>query len=1167
MRTTATLANIILAANPLLGPKLLEDNGPYQNWANLPFQEWIENYPDDALCLSDHLETRLLVVADPATTPLCRHRLIYDGRNRNFLEEKRIQKECAILMDADGYLRAVYSNPDCLRQLEPLNTWYSGKKAKKKPLWQLLKLKEEFPDPRNYREVALALSQVPQGQLPNVVINFVSFRRGNKMWSNSGFSYVNKFSEKYIFVEAVTSPNYGLMFRLKKPRAPAKMSKRDAPEELPPCSEPDLFQKCRSSCAKFDRSGLNLAYDLGLITRKELKSISEKLAFTVAAFVVQYGRQTAKSTDSLDVIYNNERPPKFLTYADSMCTRSEPVDFAKPFSSEQTTCFAHWLWHIRRTALVNARRAILQELLTKLEQFPSKTGSLYKKCTLELEKCIREQPYVLFCSDDSDLHHLKGFVAQFFYSSEANQKKKIEMRLTERKSLVALTSPDFRVFNLKQYLDIEEDQDLKQVLTQAPQLHTRKRPRPNDNGVRNNYEMCTKFGETVVSYVMKGWIWLGSYLLNEFDYELHSTNYAGMAGLSNKAVESKYLASSGPLHQGREKLKPYYVKMLRQSLRGGFHFSARLFLHSGSQEAVGLGGKVEPIFLPGPDGEQERAASIWEYDINSSYGFSASTAQLPGSFCVGFVAEDFALNPQGFTVSTDGNAPLMRHDGFRSETYEFLAVFYTLLKILDATNTPVRSVYSNFHPRGLFGIGKCYVDLAVVFEDGRVKLFNFDPAYTHGCLACPPLQVYVGNQSHAEVRSNTTDRDVAIRDWMNGCGLQNFDYEVVSDCCDLPKQMLDYTFLQRPELQHLKQSCPPQRTLSGENLLKWFGRHRNNQNFSYIAWIEGAVPSEGEENCTPVLLHPCILTSAGQEMSRSTGNSAVLVTRDYLEYLQDEFGFQVSAIKAALIFGRDHLTNQVYKELADLRYSASSPVETNFLKKVLNLSLGYTALNAAKGARTKYYYCPMPPGCDNPARRHVLPNLGITERGCEDILLGVEYRKVGATQRRPDNLGYLPFYTTVIERGRMRLAELIVLLQKYLPPHTFRLLFCNTDNLHFVCSNDNWESLVRPNCLGEFQQKKSTLISEAKTPGLFKLEWCTSGHFKYVTAATQNWSLSSDNFQAQKWSGISKLTPRQSFEYSCKLLKNELFSVEQVRRQDKVNSLGCETKIFTFNKK
>ena len=176
LRTTATLANIILAANPLLGPKLLEDNGPYQNWANLPFQEWIENYPDDALCLSDHLETRLLVVADPATTPLCRHRLIYDGRNRNFLEEKRIQKECAILMDADGYLRAVYSNPDCLRQLEPLNTWYSGKKAKKKPLWQLLKLKEEFPDPRNYREVALALSQVPQGQLPNVVINFVSFR-------------------------------------------------------------------------------------------------------------------------------------------------------------------------------------------------------------------------------------------------------------------------------------------------------------------------------------------------------------------------------------------------------------------------------------------------------------------------------------------------------------------------------------------------------------------------------------------------------------------------------------------------------------------------------------------------------------------------------------------------------------------------------------------------------------------------------------------------------------------------------------------------------------------------------------------------------------------------------------------------------------------------------
>lgn len=309
-RTPATLTDILLATDPVLGQDLLKNVSVYTNGADLPFQEWIEKNPEDALHLSRDLKTRLLVVADPASSPLCRYRLIYDGRNWNFPED-RIFPERTILLGADGGFCSLHSSAICLRRkLEPLNT-----KKLKTPLWKLLELQQPFPDPANYREVALALNKVPPDQLPNVVVKFVSFRRGNKAWSNSCFTLANIFSTKDFLVEALPSPNYGLTFRLKKHRAPNKIDKMDSKkkeEMLPP--KPEVWQNCRSSCAKIERSGLNLAYDLGLLDRKERKKISEKLGCTAAAFVVQYGEKP----DGLDAAHNNRRTPKFLTYIDIM---------------------------------------------------------------------------------------------------------------------------------------------------------------------------------------------------------------------------------------------------------------------------------------------------------------------------------------------------------------------------------------------------------------------------------------------------------------------------------------------------------------------------------------------------------------------------------------------------------------------------------------------------------------------------------------------------------------------------------------------------------------------------------------------------------------------------------------------------------------------------------
>ena len=128
---------MVLAANPTLGPELLIGIRAYREGAHLSFEDWIRRNPEEALCLTQNLETRLLVVADPATSPRCRYRIIYDGRNQTGGD---IYPERDILLNADGSLR-VYSTPRLLRRnLQPL---CARRKTRETMLWQLLELDQQ----------------------------------------------------------------------------------------------------------------------------------------------------------------------------------------------------------------------------------------------------------------------------------------------------------------------------------------------------------------------------------------------------------------------------------------------------------------------------------------------------------------------------------------------------------------------------------------------------------------------------------------------------------------------------------------------------------------------------------------------------------------------------------------------------------------------------------------------------------------------------------------------------------------------------------------------------------------------------------------------------------------------------------------------------------------
>jgi len=134
-----------------------------------------------------------------------------------------------------------------------------------------------------------------------------------------------------------------------------------------------------------------------------------------------------------------------------------------------------------------------------------------------------------------------------------------------------------------------------------------------------------------------------------------------------------------------------------------YHFSCKDKLDSG-----------EPLY---PDeAPNEKAMTILEYDITSTYGFCASKMKVATGFCTGY-----KLAELGYLKRTDHKA--------RHKTFEFLSVYYTLWRISKGESKIV-SVFSNFHLLGVFFVGPYPIDLTVILQDKdgktRIDFYQFD---------------------------------------------------------------------------------------------------------------------------------------------------------------------------------------------------------------------------------------------------------------------------------------------------------------------------------------------------------------------------------------------------------------------------------------------------------
>ena len=1003
-----------------------------------------------------------------------------------------------------------------------------------RPLWEILGLEKVAENPKSLAELKLFFihSALPRDLLVKVYIFSFSFLGKNATYSNE-LHFGNESAKVKITILARPGQNYDLVYkeiRKKTAKSSPRPKKNSNQSFHPKLAPPSPFSRNRSCGMKIFCKALNLALDLGLVTPLEMGEISNQLGRTAAFLVCQ--------NDESDNLRN-------LMYMD---LDSLPC-FVEVDSSEETTEIMNSFYKNvfdRRNLLAKKREAILAPLLGKLSQVNCLESSLYLNCQKQLKECIKRQFVVLYCTTDIDLHNLKYGFGKYMLNSSKQRLCRVELQMDAANSLVALKTGMFCILNLAAYIDSRKNAEFLKALETGSKI---------GRGPRSQ-EACLKGAEDLAARVLQMWQKLGYFFLDLFDFDVYSIPLQSLSCLSLQAVHSKIASLEGPFGRAIEKLKPYYNEILRNYSRGGFLYSAtRTFAYG------------QPLDI----GATRLAKCAVEYDINSSYGFIASTASLPGGFGVGYLNAELR-NPvmPGAQKHSNAEPPdlLVQMDGNRCLSFEFRAVYYTLWKIEEAvsqdTQDPrgnIRSVYSNFHAKGIFQIKKCILDLVVVYQDGSLQLFNFDSIFSHACDSCPLIGAYVSNLPHHVLRMKALRRDATINDWVRQRGLPSATYSVLTDCHhkEYSVARLRAAFRNIPALKSLKQIFPNQARLSTAEMVAWLKSKVCWRNFTYLVLARGR--NVAGTPVTPILTYPKGGLKSGQRLCTETGQENVLFSRDYFEHLLTEHSFVVDRIDMVLFFAANPSANKLYSRLVEDRHSSTDPVRTDLLKKIINHSIGFFGRNELKHSRPKFFLTNKLPFLAQTKTHQLNAALGVREYSDGDLLFVYQRARTTTGNQKINNALHL--FLAIIETGKLRLIRFINFLQEFLPPDSFRVCFVNTDSLHVIFSEADWNHLVPEERRDEFLKMKAGFISEKKIGGMFKLEWEAGPGFRYVTAALQNFAVLAPNLQTSKWSGINNVDAETTYAKSCQLLEIAV-KIDQDRRTNKALDTQVQTKTFTL---
>ena len=1033
------------------------------------------------------------------------YQLLYDGRH--FLNVQQNWPLEAWILDNNGNLlrktKKIQSLPKLSKKL------LYRKHDEEIPLWQLLDLQHQECDPQNQKDTVNFLTKFKKEDCTQIHFLF-SPPKKYEVW------HINYSTNNNVVIEAFTKSDYSIAFR-KKISKVIKEDKCTTEEKTAELTNIDKNQSNRSAAVSVKMSGLNQAYNLGCLTLDELKSLSKQLSSTAGSIWMEL---------------DNKHNARYVTYRD-----------VKFFIQFELKDFSSWtkLFDIvfkRKAFFTNIKQTILGPLLQHLRQFSSKNQSPFNQCIKDFETCIKNFQVVVYSKNDSSIHAIKLQLAHYIKTITSKRRFSLSLTKNAKNDLLAIKNADLTVFNLNAFLSdnvIPEDllQNLNIKSSVKKLFHQDKQ-----SGI-TMIKHCQQRGESITRHLLTQWQNIGLDFLYMFDFDIFSSPFKSLSYLSFQTIWSKYTQQGGIYHHGLEKTKPYYEDILRNHSHGGYFYSCQDKLDV-DQPLHGFTGNP--------------ASSIMELDITSSYGYATSNMMIPSGFCYGYIAND-----EGILVRCD---KIQRH-----KTFEFLSVFYTL-HVLEKQGFDIQTVYSNFHQYGIFYINKYPVDLVVICKKqqlpGQILLFQFDGQYAHGCRQkCQPLTSYVQNQTQEQLEHLTQNRDYRLQEWclyINTKTNQNHyaTYHIKTDCHDPDykvKTMLNY-FNTEPKLAPLIKGYLNASQIDIQDVV-----HCNND-LTYIADIEGYVLSNPD-------LKPLFIQNEEHLWNRhSKTTSSILLTKDYINYLKKEYNFQITSIKSVLFYKNCNILNQIYKQLVLLRQDPNISLgKKQLLKNIVNYSAGFFGFNQNKPSTVTNKIV------SDLTDKYNISNQETTFIGSVENInyyLKTTTRLLDSSKKRKSSISPLPLYVAIVEYGKMRMSQMLCLLDYYIDPVNYRHLYSNIDNIIIALAHPTFAECIKPEFKKEFQilQQQFFMPNE---PGHFKEEFCFTKdqQWKFVSPRMQIYALLTNETinSVHKNSALNHLSSQESYDYSVKLLNEELLNIKQIRRTNKMLNMDTHEQNFIFNNK
>jgi hypothetical protein len=931
--------------------------------------------------------------------------------------------------------------------------------------------------------------------------------------------------------------------------------------------------------------GLTSAYFLGLISQKKmLKLASQKLNKTFGALWIHL---------------DDQENIRHVAYSDSHLDGCKNFEIFPPQLDDGRTQHSSWkkffdfLWQ-RHLVLSGIKRLHLSKLLRHMTQQFQKQQDLTSKqltCLKQLQKFISKTRIVLFSNRDTELHAFKLPFAKFVADKKRkNKTSSLGLKTNDKNTIVSLVSNFMQIDNVATFFAVMPQSTNSQQQPDAEFLTTVQGwllpqdvfkvnpfvPISSEQHRLERQKVPTAESKTMLEYVhCRGRLLVNMlhslfecycvYMLKKFRIDLHTWPIASLTSLSFQAVWIRYTILGGPLVHAPEKTKPYYDDLLRNHSRGGFSWS--LAGHIASGEAL--------------NGQGETAETICELDICSSYGYAASQMACPGGFCMGFMD-----NPDC------GVRCLNRSDTIRHKRFEFRGTYKFIYDLL-VGGAEIIAVYSNYHPLGIFYLGKYPIDLCIMTKNSGNYLVQFDHMYTHGCTkGCPGCYKYAGNKTRDEIQAQTQTRNQAIQGWVdrvnkgNSCGHirnQFYTYVVVSECHTpgYSTKELDESFQVGRPLHCLiaPYLALPFQTLAAEKQQL----HRLPPTLTYIIFCQGQLTDpqgrlfvwteEGKQDFSPATL-------PGKE---------VMLTRAHYEYLCREHNFQLNSVQAILFYKTDFVLPKVFEELTKDRYSAlqHSASRISVIKCLINFACGYFGYNANKkkgpNANKKWLVT----GIN--LRRPSVGMFALAYAG--DFNRQTFYtktqmaqlpRRTGRTAKpllfAKSNNAALPIFCTIIDLGKLRLAQCFLFIQRVTRPGSVQLLYTHIDNMILATSQPRLEQLVDSAQQTYYREHRDQFFVPADAavplPGQLKLEFNLSGQeWKFASPYSCFYGLiggtedkeqnvkeeKEDQKSFSKTSGLNNLSPAESYRCAVNLLRQVPVTLTQQRRVDKTANTQMQT--------